>query len=92
MFAWVYVPWVPWNSWVIGFLTFMFFTCSSSTGRESRLRRVSLLYPPHRWKVGAVPFLWWNNFNDPRLHAVLVDLVDKGFEASELFHGLHTVL
>lgn len=35
-----------------------------------------------------VPFLRWNDFDNTRLHAVLIDFLDKRFEASELVHCL----
>ena len=36
----------------------------------------------------AIPFLWGNDFDNPGFHAVLIDLLDKCLEASELFHCL----
>ena len=38
-----------------------------------------------------IPFWWRNDFDNARLHAVLVDFVNELFEATELVHGLQQV-
>ncbi len=38
------------------------------------------------WK--RLPFLWGYNFDDAGLHAIFVDSLDEGLEASELIHSL----
>lgn len=35
-----------------------------------------------------VPFLWWNDLDNTRLHSVLVDLVNEPLEVAELVHCL----
>ena len=35
-----------------------------------------------------LPFCWGDDFDDPRLHAVLVDLVDESLEVAKLVHCL----
>jgi NTP pyrophosphatase (non-canonical NTP hydrolase) len=35
-----------------------------------------------------LPFGWRNNFDDARLHSMLVNLVDEALEVAELIHSL----
>lgn len=43
------------------------------------------------WQI-CVPFLRWDNLYNPRLHAIVIDLVNKLLEVAELIHGLKTPL
>lgn len=86
MLAWVYVPCVPANSWVMGFLTRMVLTISVRFGRDSRLAG-------QRWLRHELnqPFRRWDDFDNARPHAILVDLGNELLEVAELPHGLERV-
>jgi len=76
---------------VIGFLTLIaVLTCSSSAGSASRLESyISASAIPSFCGKESLPFLRGYDFNDARLHAILVNLLDELLEASELIHSLH---
>jgi hypothetical protein len=37
-----------------------------------------------------LPFCWWNDLHDARLHSMLVDFIDEALEVAELIHCLHS--
>lgn len=40
----------------------------------------------------CLPFFRWDNLYNPRLHAIVIDLVNKLLEVTELIHRLKTPL
>lgn len=72
---------------MIGFLTLMVLTRSSSGGRESILCSL-VRYGGAQHRVRSLPFFRRNDFDDTRLHAVAIDFGNETLEAAELIHGL----
>lgn len=59
--------------------------------KENRTEINSLGEGTSEWAEGGgvdLPLLRWNNFDDARLHPVMVDLINEVFERAELIHCL----
>ena len=81
---------MPWNSCVMGFLTLIVLTCSSSAGRASRLIVLAggKLYPCEALERDHVPFFWGYDLDDSGLHPIHVNLFYKLWKAAKLFQSL----